>query len=216
MNDHTTSSEKLDTAAADAPTMTRKGFLIASGASLAVLFGLGALGAEEAHAVEHLRPPGGQDGTTLLGACIKCDRCRSACPQNVIDVGHLEDGIANARTPILDFTKGYCDFCEGHAEYRCVQSCPTGALLAGFDPEVNALGIARVNTDECLLYRSGSGSCSKQCIGACAYSAIELVDGELLVDESQCNGCGACEFFCPSTSYGSFTGTMRRGISVEC
>ena len=162
-----------------------------------------------------VRPPGGQDESHLLGACIKCDRCRSACPHMAVDIAHLEDGFLQARTPSMSFAKGYCDFCEGKGEYLCVANCPTGALIAGFDPEHDKLGIAKVDTDECLLYRGAAGRCSKECIAACTWDALSWSETEgLVVNEDACNGCGRCEHYCPSTSYGSYTGSGKHGINV--
>lgn len=193
---------------------TRRGFLV-GGVGVVTLIALGGAGAAFAGQGALLRPPGGQNEELLWGACIKCDRCRSVCPQGVIDVGHLEDGMVNARTPVMDFRKGYCDFCETLTMPRCVESCPTDALGLDFDPHRDKIGLARVDTDECLLYRSGSGRCSKQCIDACAFEALELDEGgRLVVDEAACNGCGACEWACPSSSYASYTGSGRRGINV--
>ena len=61
----------------------------------------------------NIRTPGAQDEQSLLSLCIRCDRCRSACPTNAIGVGHLSDGIINARVPVMDFRSGYCDMCGG-------------------------------------------------------------------------------------------------------
>lgn len=195
--------------------ITRRG-LVAGGVGIAAMVAVGGIGKAFAGGADLLRPPGGQDNDTLWGACIKCDRCRSACPMGVVDVAHLEDGLLNARTPKMDFRKGYCDFCANEKGYRCVDSCPTQALVHGFDPAADKVGMAVVDEQECLLYRSGSGMCSKQCIDACAFEALFLTEaGRLLVDEAFCNGCGACEYVCPSASYGSYTGSGRRGINIE-
>ena len=90
---------------------------------------------------ELLRPPGGQDERALAAACLKCDRCRSACPTGAVAVASVGDGFLRARTPVLDFHKGYCDFCG-----KCIEVCPTGALRS-FDETAEKLGVAVVQKD---------------------------------------------------------------------
>lgn len=192
--------------------ISRRGLLL-GGIGVVSMVAVGGVAKAFAGEGSLVRPPGAYSEAHLLGACIKCDRCRSACPQNVIDVGHIEEGFLNARTPKLQFRKGYCDFCDNYDSFRCVESCPTGALLAGFDPLVEKVGRAEIDTGECLLYRSSS--CSKPCIDICDYDALWLdASGHVQVIEDACNGCGACEFVCPSSSYGTYTGSKNRGINV--
>ena len=194
--------------------VTRRG-LIAGCVGVAALIAVGGAGVAFAGDGSLIRPPGGQDEANLLGACIKCDRCRSVCPLNAVAVAHLEDGLVNARTPKMNFSIGYCDFCEGHDGLRCIQECPTGALKEGFNPDIDVMGVAIVDTNECLLYRSAAGMCSKQCIPACPYGAISQNEqGGLDVEEALCNGCGKCHYVCPSASYGTYTGSNLRGINI--
>ena len=180
--------------------------------SLVAFGGLGVAAASEGEGAQLVRPPGGQNFDRLLGLCLRCDRCRGVCPQNCIDVAHIEDGLLQARMPKMNFALGWCDFCEG--DPRCMRVCPSGALSDLFDSSADCIGIARVRHDECLLDRL-SGGCSKECIHACEYGALSLADGgSLVVNESKCNGCGACEFVCPVASYATYGGTGRRGIEV--
>jgi heterodisulfide reductase subunit A len=50
--------------------------------------------------------------------------------------------------------------------------------------------IAQVNVREC----SGCG----ECVVACPYNALKLVDGHVEVDETACKGCGVCVGHCRS------------------
>ncbi|WP_303728100.1 4Fe-4S binding protein [Denitrobacterium detoxificans] len=196
------------------PGLSRRAFMVgAAGAAamIAVGGGVKAFAGEN----EFVFPPGGQT-SQLVGSCIRCDRCRSACPQNAISLGHLENGLLSVRLPIMKYSLGWCDFCDGEDGFRCVKSCPTGALVPGFDPHADKMGIAVFDYDECLLFRSGSRSCSKECRDACAYDAIkDTPDGGLEIIADLCNGCGACEYECPSAKYTAYDGSNRRGVNVE-
>ncbi len=155
-----------------------------------------------------LRPPGGQDEARFIGDCLRCDRCRCICPQGCISIAALEEGIVNFRTPFMDFRKGAWDFCS-----KCIEVCSTGSL-ASFDETTERIGLAVVNTDECVAYRStGCTVCSE----VCPYDAITTTgnNNAPVVDASKCNGCGTCEYKCPSASLGSYDGSKYRGINVE-
>lgn len=187
------------------PPVSRRAF-VGLCATCAVALGGGAALAAAADGKERLRPPGGQDLEALMTSCIRCDRCRSACPRNVIGIAPVEDGLAAARLPFISFTDDGCDFCN-----RCIEVCPTGALT-GFDPATDKIGVARVQADRCLAY---NGGCTL-CLEKCPYGALTLdLAGRPVVDEGLCNGCGMCEAVCPALVYRSFAGGTRRGIVIE-
>ena len=193
------------------PSLTRRNVLVGT-AGVLVLVALGG-GAKAAFGSgsESLRPPGAQDEWAFLGACIKCDRCRSVCPHSCIAPMTVSEGFVAARSPKLDFTLGYCDFCDG--EYLCHTVCPTDAFAA-FDERTDQIGVAVINKDECLAY-DAVPACEK-CVDACPYGAILLTEsGRPIVIPETCNGCGLCEHICPSTSLRSYTGTGLRGIMVK-
>ncbi len=124
----------------------------------------------------------------------------------------LTPGIIGARLPIMDFREGYCDMCDG--AFRCIAACPTGALT-DFDPYVDKIGMAVVDEAECQLYGI-SGTCNAPCIDACEWDALSLDEnGRLVVDEKRCNGCGACEYVCPTSAYRNYDASNKRGINVE-
>lgn len=189
-------------------SISRRGLL--AGAIGAVgLFAIGggsvALGAPDGKTL--LRPPGGQDEGRFLANCLRCDRCRSVCPQGVVVTAAVEDGVVNVRTPYLDFHRGYCDFCD-----KCLEVCPTQALVP-FDESREKIGVAEVDQDSCLAWRSGA---CRICIDACPFQAIVADSaGRPVVNEDACNGCGLCENVCPSSTYGSYSGTGLRAVNVK-
>ncbi len=187
-------------------SLSRRDF-IAGAATAAVLCTTGGVAFAAQDGEGLLRPPGGQDENAFKGGCIKCDRCRSACPTNCIAVAHVEDGLLSARTPKLNYHLGSCTFCD-----RCVDVCPTG-VLKPLDPATQKIGLARLNTDRCVAW-SNPGSCVK-CAEACTYGAATIVDGIPRIDDDLCNGCGQCEYECPALVYTSLGSGSDRGIVVR-
>lgn len=187
--------------------------------STAVLLGVGAL-----RFVGHdpiCRPPGGQDEMHLVGACIRCERCYEACPRGVIVPAHVEHGILGMRSPALDFSAAYCDFCneENGGVPRCVEVCPTEALALpdGATAQNTIIGLAEIDANTCLAFRDTG---CRYCYDACPYDAIEL-DGEGYsahprIVPDRCNGCGACESVCVSLTAGSIVaGATERAVVVR-
>ena len=202
--------------------MNRRDFVRCSGA-VAGLFALGGAAVVVGEA-ELVRPPGAQDERAFLSVCTRCDRCRSACPTDVIAPASLEDGLISIRTPKLDFTLGWCNFCGA-----CADVCPTGALvnegIAPFESEAMpqltffettaVIGRAVINRDRCIIWR-GQSTCVA-CSQKCPYGAISLDEANRpVVDERRCNGCGVCEHSCPSSRLLSYDGGSTRGIEVAC
>lgn len=192
-------------------TVSRRALLAwAAGAAACVAIGVAprAFGEE----ASPLRPPGGQDERRFAALCIRCDRCRSACGQDAIGLGLLEEGFSTARMPVMRFRLGYCDMCGG--DFKCMAACPTEALQS-FDPLVHKMGVAVIDQSECPTY-GNSARCDARCVDSCQWDALSLdQDGRLVLNQEACNGCGACEFVCVSRSYGSYGSSGRRGINIE-
>jgi ferredoxin-type protein NapG len=178
---------------------------ISAGVGVALMVGLGTVGKAKEHQAL-LRPPGGQDENLFLAKCIKCDRCRSVCHTSAIGIASIEEGFLQARTPLMKFHIGSCDFCN-----KCVEVCPTGALEP-FDKQTVKIGVA-VLTNVCIALNLGA--CTL-CYNACPYKAITLdEDNRPLIDPTKCNGCGVCENICPALVLRSYVGGKTRGIEVR-
>jgi ferredoxin-type protein NapG len=144
------------------------------------------------------------------------------------------------RTPKLSFSDNsagdlnnlkYCDLCAAANEGQplCVEKCPTQALCydAGEAVDGTVLGMAVLNTDLCMAYRS---SYCAFCYDACrqvrgeADAAIYFANADALgadatklplLDTTKCNGCGACESVCVSTQAGSVVSAKERAIIIK-
>ncbi|MDR1184297.1 MAG: 4Fe-4S dicluster domain-containing protein [Coriobacteriales bacterium] len=192
-------------------SISRRTFAFGMAGACAVV-GLGGLKYLPSRAL--CRPPGGQNEDYLTSACIHCEKCREICPRNAIAPAHIEDGVLNARTPRMAFRQGWCDFCENEPRGpRCVEVCPTRALRAQ-DAAEAIIGVAVLNRDWCL---AAKGMGCHECVDVCSYEAMSIGGDHVpLVDESACNGCGACEFACISMSAGSVSvGATDRAIVVR-
>lgn len=186
-------------------SISRRSFVASSAGAAAVLVGMGFTG-KIAGDGELLRPPGGQDELRFIARCNRCGRCVSVCHAQAVGVAHFDDGLVNARTPVMRFSLGACDFCAD-----CAKACPTGAL-APLEAETACIGIARLDTSVCLSYTSSS---CNLCYAECPYEAIELSEaGNPVVVEDTCNGCGVCENVCPVLSLRSYIGGDSRAIAV--
>ena len=127
------------------------------------------------------------------------------------------------RTPRMEFSDcypgqlddfRYCDFCaeRNGGVPLCAAVCPSGALQLPVDyaPETEVIGVAVLNTETCIAYRSSfCAFCHDVCIqvrgeeNAAIYyqnaDAADALDTRLpVVDAEKCNGCGACEAVCVS------------------
>ena len=129
-----------------------------------------------------VRPPWSLD--TLVEACNRCDACVEACEAGILIRG--DGGF-----PEVDFRRGPCSFCGD-----CVRACQRPV----FD-RVDATPWAWRATvgDQCL---SARGVVCRSCGDACEARALGFrlqTGGRALpeIDNSLCNGCGACVAVCP-------------------
>jgi ferredoxin-type protein NapG len=87
--------------------------------------------------------------------------------------------------------------------------------LQAFDENTEWIGPAVVDPVECIAFAKVGGC--RRCVDECPYLAITLNDQQQpVVDLTLCNGCGYCEYICPSHTFRSFSGNRsKRGINIE-
>ncbi len=189
--------------------LTRRTFVCA-GVAVAAGIITGCVGRTANAETTYVRPPLVSNDILFTAQCIKCERCTSICPQNVIKPVGIEGGFIQARSPQMNFKTNYCTFCN-----LCVEVCPTGALTYADpdNPTSGRIGCAYVHTDACLAFID-YGACGI-CIDTCEYKALSFDNQHRpVVDESKCNGCGKCEYICPANINTRFDGADYRGIQV--
>lgn len=198
--------EKKTEAGGRPPVFARRDLMAGTGGAV-LLCALGFAG--KSSAAPLVRPPGTDSEGDFLARCLRCDRCLSVCPRDVITNARFSDGFLNWRTPTMSFKGADCDFCG-----KCAEVCPTGALKP-FDKATEVIGTAAL-TESCIALRT---SACRKCIDACPYDAIHHdEEGRPVVDEVRCNGCGTCVHICPASVFQSAQALQHageRGILVK-
>jgi len=136
-----------------------------------------------------IRPPWGLPEAEFVDRCTRCADCISACPQHILQKGR-------GGFPQVDFSRGECLFCGD-----CTRVCTPGALAMGRpqDTVSEPWPIKASIGKRCLTTR---GVECRSCGDHCEADAIrfQLVVGGAaapLLDQTACNGCGACYGACP-------------------
>lgn len=209
------------------PTTTRRGF-VAGAAGAVCLLALG--GVRFLPEADFCRPPGAQDESRFIGACVRCGKCLEVCPTGVIVPTSIEDGVMAVRTPKLNFSRtaqdlhgkmGWCDHCAENngGVAKCAEVCPSGALSLEDDSSFDTmrLGLAEITTDWCLAWNLKG--CTL-CKNACPREAIYFDEvNRPHVQAELCNGCGSCEQVCVSLESVSFgegnRSATKRAIHVN-
>jgi ferredoxin-type protein NapF len=135
--------------------------------------------------VRSIRPPWSVPEEIFTSRCTRCDACRSACPQRIVETDF-------AGFPRIDFAAGVCTFCGA-----CLAACQASALLAEDGarpwtlvavPGAGCLAVKRVVCRSCGDACEHGAIAFRPRIGAVALPAVSV---------DACNGCGACLGACP-------------------
>jgi ferredoxin len=177
---------------------TRRAFLaIVAGAGLGLWAGRNGLARSEN---PPLRPPGAIEEDEFTGRCVRCGNCIRACPSMIIHPDTGQAGITGLLAPVVRYEKEYCiEECNA-----CTKVCPSGALqdLNLSQKRRYVIGEALLDASLCFLVL-GVNDCDI-CVRSCPFDAVQVYWDEDLyiaypvVDPSKCNGCGACEVYCPT------------------
>jgi len=132
------------------------------------------------------RPPWSISAALSLKKRTACGDCIKACPEGVLIQGR-------GQYPIVDFSSGYCDFCED-----CLTACKPQALIKS-EPESPPWQLKAQISNKCL---SINAVMCRSCGDACDARAIkfELKTGGValpVLDSEECTGCGGCFTVCP-------------------
>ncbi|MEN6447355.1 MAG: 4Fe-4S binding protein [Syntrophaceae bacterium] len=146
-----------------------------------------------------IRPPGAVPEPLFRGKCVGCGECMKTCPTNTLQPAGLAAGLSGLMSPVIVPRRGPCD----PACAACGQVCPTSAIrpLPLDEKRYAKVGTAYVIPHKCIAWEFGRPCLV--CDEVCPYGAVELktVEGISVavpfVDETKCNGCGFCEYYCP-------------------
>lgn len=136
-----------------------------------------------------IRPPWSKGESHFTEHCSRCGECLKACPETILQPG--AGGF-----PAVDFNIGMCTFCGD-----CASACPEPALTLNGDPGRAPWKLRATPLEEACLARKGvvCRACGEQCeLGAIRFRPRPGGMADVMVDESACNGCGACVRPCPT------------------
>ncbi|PHS34511.1 MAG: nitrate reductase [Sulfurovum sp.] len=143
------------------------------------------------HHREHLplvvRPPYGFNESLFQSECVMCESkaCVTSCDEEIIVI--QDDG-----TPMINFAKGGCTFCE-----ECANACEANILsLENKQTSQKLNATFRISLEGCVAHH---GVICFSCKEPCVDDAI-LFNGMFnpVIDMEKCTGCGFCLNRCPT------------------
>ncbi|MEA3491901.1 MAG: ferredoxin-type protein NapF [Campylobacterota bacterium] len=134
-----------------------------------------------------VRPPYGSNESLFQSECPSCESqaCVTSCEQEIII-------IRADKTPMLNFNKTGCTFCED-----CAEACPVAVLTLDHHHTAQQINASfRISTEGCVAHH---GVVCFSCKEPCIDDAI-LFNGMFnpVIDDGKCTGCGYCLGRCPT------------------
>ncbi len=134
-----------------------------------------------------VRPPYGLNESFFQSECVACESkaCVTSCDEQIIQI--QADG-----TPVLNFSKSGCTFCED-----CASVCKPDVLsLENVHTSEHINATFRISTEGCVAHQ---GVICFSCKEPCIDDAI-LFNGMFnpVIDMDKCTGCGFCLGRCPT------------------
>ena len=159
----------------------------------------------------YMRPPGAANERELSRKCVKCGACVEVCPTRTLEQLDLSLDVRNLGTPILNPRHGGCVAWKQECQ-RCVDACPTDALVRLPDIRAARIGLVGLDREKCvncmlcfqkcpiegaLLFPNPQGPPFKR--DKDIPSQLKLFNSPLkpYVVEDKCVGCGLCVHACP-------------------
>ena len=133
-----------------------------------------------------VRPPYHRDASLFQTLCPQCDAkaCATACEEEIIVI--MDDG-----TPMLDFSKRGCTFCD-----RCSEVCDAGVLDDVTKTKIEAK--FEIDMLKCIAWHQVMcSSCKDPCLED-AIVFLGLFRPE--IDPDRCTACGWCVPVCPTNA----------------
>ncbi len=132
-----------------------------------------------------IRPPYYNDINAFDTECLECDgKCATLCQEQIIV-------IKDDKTPILDFSKNGCTYCDD-----CATACEFGVLNVENRRVIDA-GV-RINESTCMSWQ---GVMCFSCKDPCLEDAIEFKAMFMpTINQEKCTSCGFCISRCPSSA----------------
>ncbi len=128
----------------------------------------------------------------------------NACPVGgapvAAKIGAIMGIEATESEPVAAFVKckGTCTAAKEKYDYSGIQDCVMASQLAG------------AGSKSCTYGCLGLGSCKK----ACAFGAIEIVDGVAVINAEKCVACGKCVSTCPKHIIELLP--VKKKVKVQC